>query len=150
MKFKKTIITGLLVVSALSIFSTPVFAKNEEYRFLLSNTGQDYNVYSYNSNEKLYVNDRATVKATFVNAPGWGMAFIMMHRYYDPMGNVSYERDTISRPAFWLSEETTIHPKYLTGHAFAHRKYHVAARIDDDYYGTYHCRGLYNSDYTNP
>ena len=150
MKFTRILITGLLVVSALSVFSTPVFAKNEEFRFLLKNTGQDYNVYPYNSNEKLYVNDRATVKATYNNTPGWGMAFIMMHRYYDGVGNVSYERDTISRPAFWISGTGTIHPKYLTGHAFAHRNYHVAARIDDDYNGQYRSQGVYNSDYTNP
>ena len=149
MKFTRILITGLLVVSALSVFATPVFAANENFGFSLRNTGKEYNVCTWHTNEKLYVNNAATVKTTSNDAPGWGTAFVMMHKYTDIGGHDIYEKDTVYSPAYWISGIGQVHPKYLPGHAVAHRKYYVAARMDDDYSGYYACYGRFNSDWTD-
>lgn len=150
MKFTRILITGLLVVSALSVFATPVFAANENFGFDLHNTGGEYNVCTWHSNEKLYVNNDATVKTTSNNAPGYGTAFVMMHKYTDIGGHDIYEKDTkYKKPALWISGIGQVHPKYLPGHAVAHRKYYVAARMDDDYTRYCSCYGKFNSDETD-
>lgn len=150
MKFTRILITGLLVVSALSVFATPVFAANENFGFSLRNTEKRFNVCTWHYNEKWYEKNDATVKTTSNDAPGYGAAFIMMHKYTDLNGNEIYERDTYEKPACWISGIDTKHPKYLPGHAITYRKYYVAARMDDDYYGYYSCYGKFNSDYTEP
>lgn len=146
MRLKRKIITALMTVLMLSSISVNAMAANVNYKFRLSNTDTSYNVYTDESNVKSYVNENATVSATFNTAPGWGYAFCLKHR----TSLTTYITDTVTSPGQWISGTGTIHPAYLSGHNVVGRAYYVAARIDNDYYGTYYVEGKFNSDYTNP
>ncbi len=150
MKRIKGIITGLLMIISIVGMSVPVLAANESFSFYLPNTDTTYSVCTSHSNNKSYANDSATVKTTSNNAPGWGMAFCMKHRYIGSDGLPHYQTDTVTSPAFWISGLGTVHPTYLSGHNITGRDYYVAARIDNDYTGYYSSAGKFNSDYTNP
>lgn len=150
MRSTKVIISGLMIVCVLFSMVFPAFAANESFSFYLPNTDTTYSVCTSFSNVKVYANDRATVKTTSNNAPGWGMAFCMKHRYIGSDGLPHYQTDTVTSPAFWISGLGTVHPTYLSGHNITNRAYYVAARIDNDYTGYYSSAGKFNSDYTNP
>ena len=151
MKFKKYVIAGLLAVSVISTISSPIMTANENFGFtIISNTDTSYNVCTWGSNEKLYAKNKATVKTTSNSAPGWGMAFCMKHISGYRNGKPVYQTDTVTSPAYWIRGKGIVHPAYIKGHNITHRRYYVAGRIDNDYYGNYSAYGKFNSDYTNP
>lgn len=151
-KTKRLLTLFILICIMASIAVIPTYADNEDFDFTLTNTLTAYNTYPHASNPKMYAADNATVRVfdsgSDKYAPGWGFAFAM--KYLNPNNN-SYFLATKVSPAYWIRSNTAdpiVHPAYENGENIVNRYYYVAARIDDDYTGTYECSGRFNSDYT--
>ena len=141
----KWISTLLLVAIVATTLIIPAYAANENFGFTLANKGQVFTVYTGASNEKVLINDPATVKADSINIPVYGFAFRMCYKSGD-----KYYNATNTDRLYWLSGPTTIHPAYADGMSVVGRSYYVSARIDDSLTGTYTCSGRFNADYTEP
>ncbi len=135
----------ILSVMTLTVaMSLPVSAANVYYAFNLGNTGSTFNTYTGGYNTKTYSGDPASVRISSGYAPGYGFAFILQYK-----GTLSYKAATLTSPPAWLSGPGIVHPIYASGENKTNRNYYVAARIDNDYNGTYSCNGYFNSDYVN-
>lgn len=133
------------MVSAIGVgMVMPASAANISYAFNLGNTGTTFNRYPGGANTKVYSGDPATVRTYSNNAPGYGFAFVMQYRIL-----LGYNTATVSSPKYWIKGAGITHPVYASGQNVTNRNYYVAARIDNDYSGTYSCSGYFNSDYVN-
>jgi len=141
---KKKIVAIVSAVLMVGTMSIPVSAGNISYAFNLGNTGKLFKTYTGGSNEKVYSGDSASVRISSGYGPGYGFAFIMQYKTW-----VGYSAATLTSPPAWLSGSGMVHPVYASGQNKTGRDYYVAARIDDDYSGTYSCRGYFNSDYVD-
>lgn len=142
MENRKIMITTLCCLTMLSSWMN-VDALNNQFTFKLRNTDTTFNTYYDTYNTKLYVNESATIKTEYNNAPGAGFAFVLKH--YNADSNLVTGTNQV-----WFSGTTTKHPTYISGHSIVNKKYYIAARIDNDYTGPYNTTGKYDSDYTNP
>lgn len=141
---KKKMLALFLSSTIIAITAIPASAANISFAFNLKNTGTSFNTYTGGSNTKTYSGDSASVRTYSSNAPGAGFAYIMQ---YKSLG--SYKSATVSSPLYWLSGAGIVHPAYASGQNKTNRAYYVAARIDNDYNGTYSSSGYFNSDYVD-
>lgn len=148
MRRKKNLIKRLSVTACamamILAMSLPVSAGNVSFAFNLKNTQKKYNTCEDGSNKKVYSGDSASVRIQSGYAPGYGFSFIMQYKFM-----LSYSSATVTSPRYWLSGAGIVHPAYASGQNKTNRYYYVAARIDDDYSGSYSCSGYFNSDYVN-
>ncbi len=132
---KKTISCIMLIVFILC-FASVAFAATQSFNFNLSNSGTTCYVYTGAYNTKVYLNDDATIKCTYTDAPGYG--------YYLGLCNSSYSQATEQK--WYGTNGRTRNHAYFSGKAVVGENYYVAGRIDNDYYGTYTINGKFNSD----
>lgn len=135
----------IAVIGALAIcMSSFAIAADKDYSFNLNNTGTNFTPYRVTSSKKIYIDDDATIKATN-NSTALGNGFLLKLVWVQSEGN--YPSATT---ALWFNPNETgkKHPEYLPYGAVYNRSYHVAARIDDDYYKNSYISGTYNADYT--
>lgn len=141
---RKKLLTLALATIMIAATVIPVSAANISFGFNLSNTGKKYNTYTSASNTKVYSGDAASVRVYSSNAPGAGFTYIMQYKTL-----FSYASATVSSPLYWIRSSGIVHPAYASGQNKTNRNYYVAARIDDDYNGTYSSSGYFNSDYVD-
>lgn len=140
----KSIIAVTIIVGILSGMVISTSAANISFAFNLGNTGTSLNRYTGASNTKLYVNQSATVRTYYNNAPGYGFRFVM--QCSDPTVVAGYAPIVTATAGGWISGADKVYLSYLSGMAQANHNYYVAGRIDNDYSGTYSCNGYFNSD----
>jgi len=128
-------ITGIMLVLSF-ILAGIAFAASQSFTFNLTNSGTTSYVYMETSNTKLYVDDDATIKCVYTDAPGYG--------YRVGLCNMSNVQATECK---WYSTNgRTRNHAFLDGKAIANTDYRIFGRIDNDYYGTYIINGKYNAD----
>jgi len=132
----KRIISLIMVMTLLLSFASVAFAASQSFSFNMTNTGTTSHVYTGTSNQKINVDDDATIKCTYTDAPGYG--------YYLGLCNMSNTMATVQK--WYGTNGKTRNHEFHDGMAIKNAYYRIHGRIDNDYYGTYTINGKYNAD----
>lgn len=137
---RKTIcvMLGIALIMSLAI---PAFAANEPFYFRLHGE-QTRRMYAYLNtySVKKIVDDCATIKTTYNEAPGYGY----MLRLGTRIGtSTQLNYATVS---YWFSGIIRRYSDYEPGKAILDEKYYVEGRMDNDFTDTYLVEGVYNAD----
>lgn len=141
MKRKLTLFVVLALIFA-AFFSITANAAIETYRFDLNNTDTLMNACLTTYNQKIYLNNNASIKLDYSNAPGYGIR--MNLGQYIPENDQFLHNAT---KAHWYNANSNfLYPEYNANRAVYMGRYCVAGRIDNDYTGLTCSFGRYNAD----
>ena len=133
----KKFVSFVLIVVFLISFANITFAATQSFQFDLANSGSVYYVYTGNSNTKIHLEDEATIKCDYTNAPGFGYRLGLCN------GN-TYAKATEKK--WYGTNGKCRNHSYDNGMAIVNESYRVSGRIDNDYPGPYTIQGRYNAD----